>query len=158
MSAYVSKKSTLKSFSEWKHPTPYGPKLGMQLSQSRFVLEGGGLRRRVPRVIYECVCFEKVNIEVIQLVEGSDSIWTKLGMQLSQRRFVLEGWGLDRRVSRIIYERVCFEKVNNEVIRRVERSDSIWTKLGMQLSQRQVVLEGWELHRRVPRVVYECVR
>ncbi|CAL8147492.1 unnamed protein product, partial [Orchesella dallaii] len=27
MSAYVSKKSTLKSFSEWKDPTPYGPNL-----------------------------------------------------------------------------------------------------------------------------------
>ncbi|CAL8101627.1 unnamed protein product [Orchesella dallaii] len=27
MSAYVSKKSTLKSFSEWKDPTPFGPNL-----------------------------------------------------------------------------------------------------------------------------------
>ncbi|CAL8077219.1 unnamed protein product [Orchesella dallaii] len=136
---------------------PRWTKLGMRFSQGRFVIEGWGLHRRDPRVIYECVCFEKVNIEVIQRVERSNSIWTKPGMRLSQRRFVLEGRGLHSRVPRVIYECVCFEKVNNEVIKRVQECDPRWTKLGMRFSQGRFVIEGWGLHRRDPRVIYECV-
>ncbi|CAL8135863.1 unnamed protein product [Orchesella dallaii] len=142
MSAYVSKKSTLKSFSEWKDPTPYGPNLECDYLKDDWCQREADCTDVFLGSFMSAYFSKKSTLKSLRECRDPTPDGRKLGMRLSQRRFVPEGRGLHRRVPRVIYECVCFKKVNIEVIQRVQESDPRWTKVGMQLSQRRFVLEG----------------